>query len=320
MATSGSTNFDSTVQEIIADSYAMINVYGADENPSAEDAALARRVLNRMIKSWAAQELHLWKKSTATIFLQKDQASYTLASTGDHATLSYTETTLSADEAIGQVTLSVTSSSGMTVGDYIAVENDDNELAWSTITVIPDATSVTINDALTVAASEDAKVYAYTTRLDRPFNVLSAVRESESATDVPMNALSYESYFQLPNKTSTGIPVSYNYDRQKDSAVIRIWPVPANVENLMKITITERIEDVDSVSNTMDFPQEWLEAIVLNLAVRLAPSFGRAGNNNFMEIKAQAAEALNLALGFDNEPGSIYIQPDNDGMGDYGRP
>jgi len=309
MTTSGITTYNETETEIIHDAYEKINVVGTDETVSAEDYASAHRTLNRMIKFWQGIDYHLWLKETATIFLQKNQLEYTLNSTGDHATLSYVETTLSADEASGQVILSVTSSTGMNVDDYVGIKQDDNTLHWSTIKTIIDPTSIEINTAITDDAASGSKVYAYTTRLDQPFDVYSAVRESESQIDVPMNYLAYQEYFELPNKTSTGFPVSYNYNRKINSALIRIWPVPITVEHLIKITFARKIEDFSVVSNDPDFPQEWIEVLVLNLAVKLAPNYGKAGTPNFAEVKEDAKLSLMQVGAFDNEPGSIYFQP-----------
>lgn len=310
MATSGSTDFTSTTNDIIKDAFRKINVVGVDENPSAEDNSFAYRELNRMVKRWQAQGNHLWKKKTGTIFLQKSQREYNLSANGDHAAIDYVETTLSADEAIGQVTLSITSSTGMTAGDYIGIETDGNNLFWSTIDSVPDTTSVVIDDALTTAASSGLRVYAYTTRITEPFFVYSAVREDKSEIDIPMEPLSYEEYFQQPNKTQEGTPTLYEYDRQLGVGIIRVWLVPQDVEWLLKITYSEKIEDFDSNSNTPDFPQEWEDALVLNLAVKLAPVYGKGNDSNFAILKADADMALQEALEIDNEQGSMFLQPD----------
>uniref|UniRef100_A0A6M3KP93 Putative structural protein n=1 Tax=viral metagenome TaxID=1070528 RepID=A0A6M3KP93_9ZZZZ len=318
MTTSGSIDFNNTRNEIIHDAFFKLNVYGADEVVSAEDSQYASRVLNRMIKSWQAQELHLWKKQTAYLFIQNGQYEYSLKSTStDHATLSYVETTFSADEAIGQTTLTVTSSSGMTAGDYIGLENEDGYLQWSTIDSITDATTIVVDDALTTACEDGAKIYAYTTKLTEPFNVYSAVRESEDGIDTPMNYLSYEGYFVLPNKLSSGTPVSYTYDRQLYDGKIRIWPVPNNVDYIMKLALALKIEDFDSATNTPDFPQEWLDAIVCNLALKLAPDYGKAAGDNYQVIMSQSQDALLIASQFDSEQGSLYISPDYIGSDHY---
>lgn len=314
MATSGTTTFTSTEHEIITDAYLTLNVYGSEESISPSDYALARRYLNRMVKSWQAQDLHLWLKETATIFLQKNQRVYELSSSGDNATLAYEETTLSADYALGESTFVFTTEVTSNVNDNIGIELDDNSIYWSTIQNVISSTSVTINGSLPSAASQGLKVYIYTNKLEEPFNVYSGVRESSSEIDVPMNYLSYEEYFQLPNKTSSSTPVSYNYDRQLGKAIINVWPVPQNVEYLMKITMSRKLEDFISNPNTPDFPQEWQDTLVLNLAVKLAHAFGRTDTQRYQALKIDANEALQSVLAFDSEQGSVFLQPDYEGQ------
>ena len=73
MATSGTTTFTSTQNDIISDALSEINVIGEDEVPSNYDLKLSTRILNRMVKAWELQGIHLWTKTTALVFLQKNQ-------------------------------------------------------------------------------------------------------------------------------------------------------------------------------------------------------------------------------------------------------
>lgn len=314
MATSGQTTFTSTEFEIIKDAYLTLNIYSSEESISGGDYSLAARYLNRMVQSWQAQNLHLWAKETATIFLQKNQRVYELYSSGDHATLSYEESKLSVDYTTGESTFVFDDDVSAIVNDFIGIEIDDNSIYWSTVKTIVDTDSVEINGSLPSDASIGGKVYIYTTKLNEPFDVYSGVRESSSAIDVPMNYLSYEEYFQLPNKTSSATPVSYNYDRQLGKGLIKVWPVPNDTEHIMKITMQRKLENFIANPNTPDFPQEWHEAIVTNLAVKLANPFGKTGTQKFQDLKVEAAENLNRALTFDSEQGSIFMQPDYEGQ------
>jgi len=311
MTTSGSTDFRSTENNIIEDALRSLNVIRGDEALDASDYSYCHRMLNRMIKHWQAQDFYLWTKSTATIFLQAGQAEYLLnATSSDHATLSYTATSLDADYALGVSQISFNDNVNVNVGDYIGIVLDANTLYWDTIANIVDLNTVDLTGSLPSAASKDNAVYIYTTKLVQPFNVYSAVRQSEDDLDVPMFYLSYEDYFQLPNKTIEATPINYNYDRQLNTGRIVIWPVPIDVKYRMKITISKKIEDFDSVANTPDWPQEWEQALVSNLAIRVAPAYGKANDRNFQLLQLQANDDLKLASSFDSEQGSLYLQPD----------
>lgn len=313
MATSGSTTFTSTESEIITDAYLTLNVHGSEESIPAADYSLAKRYLNRLVQNWQSQGLHLWTKETATIFLQKGQRTYELSSTGDHATLDYEKTTLSTDYAIGTSTFVFDTAISANVDDFIGIELDDNSLYWSTVQTVVNPTSVTIAGSLPSAASENNIVYTYTTRLDEPFNVMSGLRSNQSETDLQMTYFSYQEYFTLNNKSALGNPISYNYDRQLGKGIISVWPVPENVEYLMKIVMTRKLENFVTNANTPDFPQEWHEALVNNLAVKLALPFGKTGGQKFQDLKAIAKESLDAALTFNSEEGSIFLQPDMTG-------
>ena len=63
--TSGTINFNEPRNEIISDALSMIRAYGVGETPSLSDIELGARTLNRMIKAWQADGIHLWKKSVA---------------------------------------------------------------------------------------------------------------------------------------------------------------------------------------------------------------------------------------------------------------
>jgi hypothetical protein len=314
MAVSGVTTFNSTAREIVEDALRDLGVIREDEPVSDGETASAIRKLNRMIKTWQSKGVHLWTKKTATIFLQKDQSTYTLnSSSSDHATISYEATSLSTDYALGAAQVVFNDAITATAGDYIGIELDSGILYWDTISNVVNTTTVDLTGTLPSAASEDNVVYVYTTKLDQPFNVFSAARKNAtSSIDVPMHNMSYQEYFDLPNKTSSGTPVNYQYDRQRDSSIIRVWPVPDNVDYRMEITIAEKIDDIVVVSNNFDFPQEWQEALELNMAVRLGPGHGVSKTQDFQELKMQAADALNDAMMLDAEQGSVYLQIDEE--------
>ena len=76
MATSGSTNFDLDVAEIIEEAYERCGL----EVRTGYDAKTARRSLNLMFADWANRGLNLWTVKQATQALTQGTATYTLNS------------------------------------------------------------------------------------------------------------------------------------------------------------------------------------------------------------------------------------------------
>lgn len=153
--------------------------------------------------------------------------------------------------------------------------------------------------------------------MQRPLRIIECVRRDTTSNniDVPLNKLSLQEYYKLSNKFFTGIPVSYVYDPQLDSGKLTIWQVPdATVASRYDLVIVYLIpmEDMDNTQDDFDCPTEWLEAIKYGLAVRLAPEYGIDLPAQYL-LRKQAQEAKDLAMTWDIEDVSIYIQPNYEG-------
>jgi hypothetical protein len=178
---------------------------------------------------------------------------------------------LSGDEAIGQTALSVTSSAGMTAGDYVGVVVSDNTIQWSTIATVNSSVLITINNALTIAATSGTPVYTYTTIAQPPVRVEWIVRRDNQGIDIELDADSRKDYDTRTNKSLPGLPLSYYYDPKVGSGTLFVYQTPDDGKVFLRITYRREIQDFDIATNTMDFPIEWEECLVLSLALRLAP-------------------------------------------------
>ena len=316
MATSGSINYNSTRNELIQDALILIGVIGAEESIHEADLALANRFLNRMVKAWDAQGIHLWTYSEATLFLADGTNSYNMASASSDARWADTvyDTTLSAAEAASQTVLSVTDSTGMTAADICGIVLDDDTIHWTTIATVDSATQITVDTALASAAASGNRVYAFTSRSERPLHIHSIRRRSGSGVDVhdvPLITLSREEYFDLPNKEAKSTPTQFYYDPQLTTGKLYLYPTPDDPEVRLKLTYQRQLEDFDAAADNPDFPQEWLECLTYNLAMRLAPAFGK-DQKVIATIAPMAQASLQNILDHDQEVTSIQLVPTSD--------
>jgi hypothetical protein len=135
---------------------------------------------------------------------------------------------------------------------------------------------------------------------ERPIRILSA-RFKRSGIELPMTRLSRGEWDDLPDKSVTGTPTQYYYDRQKEDALFYIWPQMASVTTeTIEITYEREFTDVD-INDDIDLPGEWYDAAVKQLAARLVGPYGSEAAKQ--SIKGEAEYALNLALaaGMDGE-------------------
>lgn len=159
-----------------------------------------------------------------------------------------------------------------------------------------------------VTLTTDTASYALT---PKPMRVTSVRRRITSGSlDTPMNELSREEYFDMPNKTQSSIPVSFYYDPQTTTGTLYVWPCPSSTTAstmTLQLSYLRRMEDFTGTTDDGDFPQEWLEAFTLAVAVPLAVKYAP---DKVTLIKALADEKFAALAGFDHDPASLYLQPD----------
>lgn len=306
MATSGSSDFNSTCSEIIKDAARKVRALRGGQTALAAGVMLDwRRALNQMVKTWQAEGLHVWTVSEATLFPQAEQVSYGAgASATDHITQTFVQTEISADEASGQTVISVDSVTGISANDHIGIVVDDGTIHWSTVSGTP-STTVTIADALDDSASSGNAVFAYTSRIVRPLRIVDARRHNiDSADDTPIEVVARLDYQALSRKTETGTISQLFYDRQLGAGSVKLWQPPDTVEDIVKFTWWRPIEDFDAAGNNPDLPQEWIGCLMWNLALWMAPEYP-VSTELFAIIKQMADDTKATMMGFDREEESV---------------
>ena len=305
MATSGSYDFSLTGTDIITEALELLGVVGVGNPLTSEDQASCLRTLEMMIKSWQAEGIALWTQKEATLFHSYRGASYDIGPTGDHCSTAAYKTEISTAASSGGSTITVDSDDNITDGDYIGIELDDDTLQWTTVNGTPSGNVVTLTDSLTDDVAVDNHVYNYTTKIQRPLEIIEVRRISVDETDVPLEFISRDEYMRLSDKDSYGAVNQVYYDSQTTNGKMYVWPVPNDVKEYLKFTCRIPIQDFDSASNNPDFPQEWLMALSWNLAVYVAPKFGKTIDGLFLTNAGTLKQAVK---DFDHETTSVYIR------------
>jgi hypothetical protein len=310
MARSGSYNFGMDRDTIIKRAMQMANIVNLNQASRGDDHAFAVDIFQSMIKLWQAEGIQLWNRRQGTLFTAYQDEQYTISSSGDHCSNSYINTTISTAEASGQTVLSITDTTGMTAADYIGIELDDNSRQWTTIVSVDSATQVTITSALTAAAAAGNTVITYTSKIaDKPLRILDmrTVDISNNDSTVSMEQIGYAEYFNTPIKSTDGRPINFYYDKLLDAGILYVYPRPDDVSVVLNFTYHEAIEDVDSGTNSMDFPVEWTLPLIYGLAAELMVAYGK-----FQElpiIQAKADQYKTIVRDFDSDEDPLFILP-----------
>ena len=292
---------EKTRNDIINGALELIGVKAADEGAEADDVKSAATALDWMVKSWQATGAHLWTRTEATLFLVTGQAKYVIGSTAD-ATEVFSETTTSSAVLANIKVIPLTSTTGISEGDFLGVKLDDGGLTFSPVTRVT-ATSVTLTTGIASDAASGNQVFFYTTKVGKALRIPDA-RRRQSSQDIEMVQLGRIDYLNLPSKEQQGTPVQFYYDPKINTGDMFIWPTPQNTDILIKFTYYKPIDIFDTSDDEADFPNEWLEALVYNLAVRVAPRFSQPVTP---EIAVLALKLYQDSLDWDQGDASIFF-------------
>lgn len=298
MATSGSTSFNLTTNEIAREAFEVLQMATEGEDYTGSEYVSARRSLNLMLATWQAQGIHLWTYTEVTLFLVAGQQAYILESS--NATNEHTRTVLTSAAVDTDVTVTLDDVTDLADGWFIGIMKNDNNLFWTTVNGAPVGNDVTLTDALDGDAAADQEVFFYETGVAPVERVLNIRRTDGFINETPLNHISHQEFFDLPTKTATGGLSEAYYDRQRDNGVLYLWAVPADSQQLVKLTSERRLEDFVDTDDDPDFPKYWLEAAIFNLAVRLAIKF-RVPDEIYQRVEKLAEDTLSQALSFDVE-------------------
>ena len=311
MATSGSYDFSTSRDTIIKDALLYLGAIGEGETPAADAVTEAARMLNMLMKSWAGDGMPIWSLKRGYILPFTEASSI---STSSHVVTNYDSTTISADEASSQTTLSVTDSTDMAASDQIGIEMDDGTMHYTTISSVPDGTSVIVATAIDDEASSGNLVYWYTAsadRIQRPIRVFDMQLKNETAvTSNPINQVGRQEYFDLSDKTSEGSTNQVYYDPEFGNGTFHVFPRFQNGDTVIEFSFHRPFQDFDAAGDEPDCPQEFYLALTVGLAAILGPKYGvslKERQQLLIESKMYKTEALDSIY----PEGSVFLQPDN---------
>lgn len=142
-------------------------------------------------------------------------------------------------------------------------------------------------------------------------DVLQANYRYTDGREVPLTRISQDDYNNLPNKTFAGRPVQYWLDRQRDAPVLRVWPTPgtAAAVDSMLISRQRHLMDVGELTDDLDIPQRWLNAVISDLAWRIGMEAPEIDAALIGELKQVANEAVIIAQNAERDQSPMRISP-----------
>jgi len=168
----------------------------------------------------------------------------------------------------------------------------------------------------------DTEVYTWGSGGDistlRPNHVTGAYILDSSGVSHPMGLISGAKYRNIPIKTISARPYSLFFDPLYPLAYVYLYPVPNTAETLY-LTSFKPFTETGSFAlstDTLIFPGYYEEAIIYNLAIRLAPEYEKPVSVDVALIAKESLNILNI-LNLSNQIESVGINIPVNSFGHY---
>jgi hypothetical protein len=155
---------------------------------------------------------------------------------------------------------------------------------------------------------------------DRPLKAIQGFYRNTQVTpniDIPVMLLSKQEYNVLGSKFSTGTANSIYYDVKKLNGILYVYLTPdLNSQTNLELHMIAQmpLDDINAASDIPDFPNEWMNCLVWNLADQMAIEYGVPMNYR-QEIMQRASAYKSQLTDWDVEPASTFFQPDYRSIG-----
>jgi len=140
---------------------------------------------------------------------------------------------------------------------------------------------------------------------DATYTDLLEVVLRRSSVDYQLDRMSRSDYLHLPNKSQSGRPSQFYYNRQT-TPEITLWPTPDSSTDSIVYYYVQRIQDADALVNTTDAPFRFLPCMVAGLAYYLAM---KKAPERVQLLKAVYEEEFQRAADEDEDRVALKLQP-----------
>lgn len=135
-------------------------------------------------------------------------------------------------------------------------------------------------------------------------------------TEIPLGPWSLDDWNAMTTKNTPGVPWNWYQDRQLDTPVLYVWPMPDDTAKYYQLVCWRRryLDQVTSMTQTLDISRRWNEAITASLARRLCLGIPEADMSRLGILQQAESQAMQLAIGEERDPAPMRYNP---GLGVY---
>ena len=192
----------------------------------------------------------------------------------------------------------------------ITLEYSTDNSTWSTLDSLG-AITVTDNQWVWTDIDPGQSVAYYRIRISNGSTL--ALREfyvGNNSTEIQMSRLNRDDYTNLPNKNFTANqPFQFWFDRTIPQPTIYLWPTPSDPFVQMTVWYNRQIDDVGALTDELEIPQRWYEAIVFMLSHRMSLELPQVPMEKVGYLEKMADKYLYDAEQEERDKSPIYWAP-----------
>ena len=192
----------------------------------------------------------------------------------------------------------------------ITLEYSLDGITWLTL---DDLGTVSVTDSVWVWTDIDPGETVAYYRIRAYNGTTLALRElfiGNNSREIQMSRLNRDDYTNLPNKNFTANqPYQFWFNRTIPQPNIVLWPVPNDPFIQMTVWYSRQIMDVGQLTDELEVPQRWYEAVVFMLAHRMSLELPQVAMDRINYLEKMADRYYNEAEAEERDKSPIYLAP-----------
>ena len=191
-----------------------------------------------------------------------------------------------------------------------ALETSSDGATWTTLATESNP-NTSANDVTWVDVQGSLATLYFRVRATTGVLNQAQVLLANTPNEIPMARLNRDDYVNLPNKAFQGRPLQFWCDRQLNNPVLYLWPVPSAqfVTAQVVVWVKRYIMDVGTMTQEIEVPQRWYDAIVYLLAARIAEESPTVDPQMISILDQKAQRSLLEAENEERDNSPIYMTP-----------
>ena len=122
--------------------------------------------------------------------------------------------------------------------------------------------------------------------------------------EINLGPWNIDDYSNMPNKAQSGPVQNWYQQRNIDGPTLYVWPAPSTAAryDILVMWATQYLDQVSEITQALDLPLRWYDAITAMLARRLCRSLKEADIKRYQMLTAEEQEAVWLATAEERDP------------------